>query len=183
MFCDLVDSTHLAGQLDPENLRDVVRAYQMAHEDDAPRAVHTALAILEVMRQLNNRLDRERQVRLAVHLGLHTGQKKFSGQRNMRIHARSKACSKVAFLYHLRLCQCFDPSTAASNTISSLGARAIVNAATGRVGSAPSYGVPVPGSGSLQAELAHPPDPADVSSGGVQGLQRHGASHAGDRHA
>ena len=28
LFCDLVDSTRLAGQLDPEDLRDVVRAYQ-----------------------------------------------------------------------------------------------------------------------------------------------------------
>ena len=102
MFCDLVDSTRLAGQLDPEDLRDVVRAYQaacaeavrhfgghiaqylgdglliyfgypLAHEDDAPRAVHTALAILEAMQQLNSRLERERRVRLAVRLGIHTG--------------------------------------------------------------------------------------------------------------
>src|SRR5215475_11104780 len=28
MFCDLVDSTKLSGQLDPEDLRDVVRTYQ-----------------------------------------------------------------------------------------------------------------------------------------------------------
>jgi class 3 adenylate cyclase len=28
MFCDLVDSTKLSGQLDPEEYRDVVRAYQ-----------------------------------------------------------------------------------------------------------------------------------------------------------
>jgi class 3 adenylate cyclase len=102
MFCDLVDSTRLAGQLDPEDLRDVVQAYQaacaeavcrfgghiaqylgdglliyfgypLAHEDDAPRAIHTALAILEAMQQLNSRLERERQVRLAVRLGIHTG--------------------------------------------------------------------------------------------------------------
>ena len=30
LFCDLVDSTVLAGQLDPEDLRDVIRAYQAA---------------------------------------------------------------------------------------------------------------------------------------------------------
>ncbi len=30
MFCDLVDSTKLSGQLDPEDYRDVVRAYQTA---------------------------------------------------------------------------------------------------------------------------------------------------------
>ena len=69
MFCDLADSTKLSGQLDPEDLRDVIRAYQstsadvierydgyiaqhlgdglmvyfgwpQAHEDDAQRAVH-----------------------------------------------------------------------------------------------------------------------------------------------
>ncbi len=28
LFCDLVDSTRLAGQLDPEDLREVLRAYQ-----------------------------------------------------------------------------------------------------------------------------------------------------------
>jgi class 3 adenylate cyclase len=28
LFCDLVDSTVLAAQLDPEDLREVVRAYQ-----------------------------------------------------------------------------------------------------------------------------------------------------------
>ena len=28
MFCDLADSTRLSGQLDPEDLRDVIRAYQ-----------------------------------------------------------------------------------------------------------------------------------------------------------
>ena len=30
MFCDLVDSTKLSGQLDPEDYRDTVRAYQKA---------------------------------------------------------------------------------------------------------------------------------------------------------
>ena len=30
MFCDLVDSTILSSQLDPEEYRDVVRAYQTA---------------------------------------------------------------------------------------------------------------------------------------------------------
>jgi class 3 adenylate cyclase len=28
IFCDLADSTRLSGQLDPEDLRDVIRAYQ-----------------------------------------------------------------------------------------------------------------------------------------------------------
>src|SRR5262249_8712916 len=33
MFCDLVDSTALSGQLDPEHLRDIVRAYQKVCSD------------------------------------------------------------------------------------------------------------------------------------------------------
>ncbi len=33
MFCDLADSTRLSGQLDPEDLRDVIRAYQSTSAD------------------------------------------------------------------------------------------------------------------------------------------------------
>jgi predicted ATPase/class 3 adenylate cyclase len=102
LFCDLVDSTVLASQLDPEEWREVVRAYQetcakviaryeghiaqylgdgllvyfgypQAHEDDAQRAVRTGLGIVEAMAQLNARLGRERGVELAVRLGIHTG--------------------------------------------------------------------------------------------------------------
>jgi class 3 adenylate cyclase len=47
--------------------------YPMAHEDHAQRAVRTALGIVEAIRHLNVRLDRERGVRLAVRLGIHTG--------------------------------------------------------------------------------------------------------------
>jgi class 3 adenylate cyclase len=102
LFCDLVDSTVLASQLDPEELRDVVRAYQdtcakviarfeghiaqylgdgllvyfgypRAHEDDAQRAVRTGLGIVEALGQLNTVLARERGVQLGVRLGIHTG--------------------------------------------------------------------------------------------------------------
>jgi class 3 adenylate cyclase len=102
LFCDLVDSTALAAQLDPEDLRGVVRAYQdtcakvtarfeghiaqylgdgllvyfgypRAHEDDAQRAVTAGLGMIEAVRQLNTRLAQERGVRLAVRLGMHTG--------------------------------------------------------------------------------------------------------------
>ena len=102
LFCDLVDSTALASQLDPEELREVVRAYQgacakviarfeghiaqylgdgllvyfgypLAHEDDAQRAVRAGLGIVEAMRGLNTRLEQERGVHLAVRLGIHTG--------------------------------------------------------------------------------------------------------------
>src|SRR5215470_1350885 len=81
MFCDLVDSTKLSSQLDPEDWRDVVREYQrvctdviqrydghiaqllgdgllvylgypVAHEDDAQRAVRTGLGILAAMGNL-----------------------------------------------------------------------------------------------------------------------------------
>ena len=102
LFCDLVDSTVLASQLDPEDWREVVRAYQdtcakviaryeghiaqylgdgllvyfgypQAHEDDAQRAVRAGLGMVEAMGQLNTRLAQERGVRLAVRLGIHTG--------------------------------------------------------------------------------------------------------------
>jgi predicted ATPase/class 3 adenylate cyclase len=102
LFCDLVDSTRLARQLDPEDYREVVRAYQeasaaviqrldgyiaqylgdgllvyfgypQAHEDDAQRAVRTALGIVEAMGMLNMRLLQDQGVRLAVRLGIHTG--------------------------------------------------------------------------------------------------------------
>jgi class 3 adenylate cyclase len=78
LFCDLADSTRLARQLDPEDLRQVIRAYQaacvtviqrfagyvaqhlgdgllvyfgypQAHEDDAQRAVRSGLGILQAM--------------------------------------------------------------------------------------------------------------------------------------
>ncbi len=102
MFCDLVGSTALSGTLDPEDMREVVRAYQeacaevihsfeghiaqylgdgllvyfgypRAHEDDAQRAVRAALGIMDVMERLNTRLRRDRDVQLAVRVGIHTG--------------------------------------------------------------------------------------------------------------
>jgi class 3 adenylate cyclase len=102
MFCDLVDSTVLASQLDPEAWREVVRAYQetcakviarfdghiaqylgdgllvyfgypLAHEDDAQRAVRAGLGMVEAIGQLHTRLGQEREVHLAVRLGIHTG--------------------------------------------------------------------------------------------------------------
>ena len=102
LFCDLVDSTRLSSQLDPEELRQVVQAYQatcakviarfeghiaqylgdgllvyfgypLAHEDDAQRAVRAGLGIIEAMGQLHPSLGQEREVHLAVRLGIHTG--------------------------------------------------------------------------------------------------------------
>jgi class 3 adenylate cyclase len=91
MFCDLVDSTRLSRQLDPEDWRDVVRAYQTtcaeviqrfeghiaqylgdglliyfgyphAHEDDAQRAVRTGLSILNALGELNSRLQQDKGI-------------------------------------------------------------------------------------------------------------------------
>ena len=102
LFCDLVDSTALSSQLDPEDLREVVRAYQdtcatviarfdghiaqylgdglliyfgypLAHEDDAQRAVRAGLGMVEALGPLNTRLEEAHGVRLAVRLGIHTG--------------------------------------------------------------------------------------------------------------
>jgi class 3 adenylate cyclase len=102
LFCDLVDSTKLSSQLDPEEYRDVVRAYQaactevirrydghiaqllgdgllvyfgypQAHEDDAQRAVRTGLGIIEAVGALHTRLEQGKGIELAVRLGIHTG--------------------------------------------------------------------------------------------------------------
>jgi class 3 adenylate cyclase/predicted ATPase len=102
LFCDLVGSTLLAEQLDPEDLREVVRSYQQAsatiiaryngyiaqyqgdgllvyfgfpqaHEDDAQRAGHTALGIVAMLDDLNDQLEQIYGVRIAVRIGIHTG--------------------------------------------------------------------------------------------------------------
>src|SRR5262245_45102751 len=102
LFCDLVGSTALSEQLDPEEYREVVRAYQQssaavidhyeghivqylgdgllvyfgypaAHEDDAQRAVRTALGVVEAVQQLpfpTIQLPRPLQVRIGIHTGL-----------------------------------------------------------------------------------------------------------------
>src|SRR5262245_53751974 len=86
LFCDLVGSTPLAEQLDPEDLRQVILAYQQAcaaqiqrfdgylaryvgdgllvyfgypqaHEDDAPRALRAGLGIVAALPDLNTRLQ------------------------------------------------------------------------------------------------------------------------------
>src|SRR4030095_15375923 len=95
LFCDLVDSTTLSSQLDPEDWREVVQAYQdtcarviarydghiaqylghgllvylgypQAHEDEAQRAGRAGLGMVEALGQLNTRLKQERGVELAV---------------------------------------------------------------------------------------------------------------------
>jgi class 3 adenylate cyclase len=102
MFCDVVDSTPLAGQLDPEDFRDVMLRYQMtcadviqrydghiaqylgdgllvyfgyprAHEDAARRAVHAGLEILTAIADLGHQLAQEYRIRVALRIGIHTG--------------------------------------------------------------------------------------------------------------
>src|SRR5262249_10578426 len=47
--------------------------YPTAHEDDARRAVHTGLGIVQAITTLNTRLAAQYHVQLAVRLGIHTG--------------------------------------------------------------------------------------------------------------
>jgi class 3 adenylate cyclase len=47
--------------------------YPVAHEDDAQRAIHTGLGIIEAIGVLNTRLEQTKSIRLALRLGIHTG--------------------------------------------------------------------------------------------------------------
>ena len=102
MFCDLVGSTELSTRFDPEDLGEMIHAYQdvatqvirgydgyiakymgdgmlvyfgypQAQERDAERAVRTALGIIEAMADLNMRADWPGDVELAVRIGIDTG--------------------------------------------------------------------------------------------------------------
>jgi predicted ATPase/class 3 adenylate cyclase len=99
MFCDLVGSAALAARLDPEDMREVIRAYREccgervvrfdghvaqylgdgllvyfgyphAHEDNAERAVRAALAIVEAVGRLKPRSASPLQVRVGIATGL-----------------------------------------------------------------------------------------------------------------
>ena len=99
MFCDLVGSTQLSERLDPEEWRDVLSAYHerctriihhyaghiaqylgdgvlaffgypVAHEDDAPRALHAGLDVIQEVQQLAARLEHPLEVRIGAHTGL-----------------------------------------------------------------------------------------------------------------
>jgi class 3 adenylate cyclase/predicted ATPase len=98
VFCDMVGSTELSNRLDPEDMRDIMRAFQRcvenailgldgrigrymgdgilayfgfpaAHEDSAERAVHAAL---ETIRLVSN-LSFEGAPRIEVRIGIATG--------------------------------------------------------------------------------------------------------------
>ena len=99
MFCDLVGSTGLAARLDPEDMREVVRAYQdacsgaiarydgfvakfmgdgvlayfgfpRAHEDDAERAVRAGLDVAAVVPKLDTRAKESLRVRIGIATGI-----------------------------------------------------------------------------------------------------------------
>ena len=101
MFCDLVGSTALSEQLDPEELREVVRLYQetctaviqrydghiaqhlgdgllvyfgypVAHEDDAQRAVRAGIEIIDALRE-SPLQHWQLPHPLQVRIGIHTG--------------------------------------------------------------------------------------------------------------
>ncbi len=98
MFCDLVGSTNLSAQLDPEDMRGVIAAYQacigevvnyytgmvarymgdgvlayfgypQAQEDSAEQAVRAGLALVEAV----SKLDTQAATRLRVRVGIATG--------------------------------------------------------------------------------------------------------------
>ena len=97
MFCDLAGSTELATQLDPEQLRDLMQAYQRAcseviaryeghiaqylgdglmvyfgwpraHEDDAVRAIRAGLEVTQAVSQLS--VSTPLRARVGIHTGL-----------------------------------------------------------------------------------------------------------------
>lgn len=102
MFCDLVGSTALSEHLDPEELREVVQAYQemcaeeiekmegyiaqylgdgilvyfgypRSHEDEPFRAINAGLGIVNRVASLNERLQLKNGLTIAVRIGIHTG--------------------------------------------------------------------------------------------------------------
>src|SRR5262245_11989328 len=103
LSCDLVDSSVLAHNLDPEDLRYAINnfhqiskqiieqyegyyaqymgdgfmayfSYPVAHEDDAYRAVLTGLKIIEAIRSFNIDLKTKHNVELRLRVGVDTGQ-------------------------------------------------------------------------------------------------------------
>ena len=99
MFVDLVGSTALSAQLDPEDMRELIRAYQntvageisrfegyiaqflgdgvlayfgwpRAHEDDAERAVRAGLAVTAAASRLTTPAARNLQTRIGIATGM-----------------------------------------------------------------------------------------------------------------
>ncbi len=99
MFCDLVGSTAMSARLDPEDMREVIRAYQdacsgavarydgfvakfmgdgvlayfgfpRAHEEDAERAVRAGLDIVAVVAKLDTPAKESLKVRIGIATGI-----------------------------------------------------------------------------------------------------------------
>ena len=102
MFCDFVDASDRSDKLSLEELRESMRSHQqvaaevvqhyegyiaqyldhglviyfgypLAHEDDAARAVHTALGIVEALAVFYTRCELVSNPQFAVRIGIHTG--------------------------------------------------------------------------------------------------------------
>lgn len=102
LFCDLVGSTEIAANLDPEDWHEIVTNYHRvateavakfggyvaqllgdgllvffgypeAHDDDPQRAVLAGLAVLDAMSSLNDRLTKKGGPKLAARIGIHCG--------------------------------------------------------------------------------------------------------------
>lgn len=103
VFSDIVGSTELSSQLDPEDWHDIVTQYHqtaasvvkkfdghvsqylgdgvlilfgypIAHENDAERAIRAGLSIVEEINALNNSLEKKFRKRISVRVGIHTGE-------------------------------------------------------------------------------------------------------------
>ena len=103
VFCDVTGFTDLGEELDPESLRAVMARYfgtvsrvlqrhggmvekfigdavmavfgvPLLHEDDALRAVRAAAGILDELDDLNEELERDTGIRIAVRIGVNTGE-------------------------------------------------------------------------------------------------------------
>ncbi|MFN8385773.1 MAG: adenylate/guanylate cyclase domain-containing protein [Anaerolineales bacterium] len=103
VFSDVVGSTELSASLDPEDWHSILTRYHQtaasvvkryeghvqqylgdgililfgypqAHENDAERAVRTGLSLLEEIQKLNATLEKEFSKRIAVRIGIHTGE-------------------------------------------------------------------------------------------------------------
>lgn len=103
VFSDVIGSTELSAQLDPEDWHSILSRYHQtaasvvkrfeghvqqylgdgvlilfgypkAHENDAERAVRAGLSLIEEIHKLNDSLQREFSRRIAVRVGIHTGE-------------------------------------------------------------------------------------------------------------
>jgi class 3 adenylate cyclase/tetratricopeptide (TPR) repeat protein len=103
VFSDIVGSTELSSQMDPEDWHDIVTQYHQtaasvvkrfeghvsqylgdgvlilfgypkAHENDAEGAIRAGLALLEEIKLLNDTIERDFGKRISVRVGIHTGE-------------------------------------------------------------------------------------------------------------